>query len=758
MRRLLLSALAALMLLPAVAGARILVITEKMDSKASTGTDTQTQSDAFNKQQDRMIGACVDVFNTTGVSYDMVQITSMANKWIKDGKLVRSYRSSGGVGIDSSYTQYDGVIILNALGRAVSNNLTNQRPWPPSQIGCYPCSLTRAVTMYPRRPVLFLFGAMNAAAPSQTGGPWGNFTGSAIAAAAACSTGASHAAGGNASPDLSYSVNDKTRGWLSPSNIITPGVGSSGILPSVSATAGGVRPLLLTKSSPYHVVMSTASGRVSPAWADSFRTGGGADTASVWERLMTGWAGTTYNGESIPSNARLVFANVMGASPCVDSISGANLGEALTPCEFDAPTLLFALAHLDSLTGGKVWESSTSKLPLRAAVTIDGAFTRTGRQFAGGTNITDSTVVKASLDSLAALGIPVTVGVNVDSIAAYPYEVAWWNKLPTARFTPQAWVGVDRHVLNPAYQSATSTVDTSTFATTVGTWTTYAGGSTYTPLVDIFGRFRNRAFYGDSSALHTVAGSDSSIYQQLLAGRQVVNTYWPNKVSGLLLAPRDAYRPKNFNSKTGGFDSLAYVVRLAGFIALRTDVQAGDADPSRWRGNRLLIRGGYPNQGVLPNNLGTTEGLRMLGQSGHSISGSFYDAGIRAINPDTAAAITEFYGSSNGHPTPPIPSTIVARFWHGFVHDRFTDDDWFPQGYNVGPYQNVLYPLEDNFSPMRRASILKLHVSDFGGISGGPPKRPGWWAVKGLANSFAAINAKAGRAVVVLSYPEEIVP
>lgn len=743
MKKITLAALA-LLLVASVASAKVLVVTERLDSRATTtGGETVPQSAYLLKMQDRMIAACVDVFNMTGMTYDIVPVSATRTRWLASGRSVTNWT---GFNSDSSYTQYDAVIILNANGRTLANGVTVQRPWPPSQTGCYPCSLT-TVKNYPKVPVLFLFGATNASSNNQNGGPVGAWS-SIGTGAAVCSTGVTHTAGSTAMPNLHYPAGFPTSGWLSASNIWPGGDGSGLLISSATsaATPGGVRALLTVKSSPLHLMMSSVA-KVTPAWVDSFKTGGGADTVTVWERPMVGWAGTG----TVPANAHLVFANIMGSSGCVDSIeTNFGNGETNIPCEFDAPTLLFALAHLDSLAGGKVWDKSTSKLPLRAAVTIDGAFTRAGRMFAGGAYLPDSSVLKATLDSLNTLGVPLTVGVNVDSIASYPYEIAWWNKLSNARISPQAWVGVDRFAFNPAYQSASTTTDTTAYANL--NW------SSSRP-VDVFGRYRNRAFLGDSTTLHTVAGSDSSVLQGLLAIRSIARTYFPNRaLSGLLMAPRDDYSPKNAFDKVRWLDSLVYVARLAGFSCIRTNVQAGDADPGRFRGNVKLLRGGVPTQGFAENQIGGGQAMSFLGHAGHSISGSQYLANVRAIDPDTAAALTEYYGTTSGVPTTPIPNATVGRFWHGFVHDIFTDEDWFPNRYNIDAFTGVVNPREDNFSPMRHASILKMHVSDFGGIPNGPPKRPGWWAVKSLANSFAAINAKAGRPVCVFDWPENIVP
>ena len=75
-----------------------------------------------------------------------------------------------------------------------------------------------------------------------------------------------------------------------------------------------------------------------------------------------------------------------------------------------------------------------------------------------------------------------------------------------------------------------------------------------------------------------------------------------------------------------------------------------------------------------------------------------------------------------------------------------------------GGYLDVRYSSADVFNDFKRASVLKLHVSDLGGIPDGPPSRPGYWAIKSLVNQFRAVNKFAGKTVLVLTYPEDCEP
>ena len=90
---------------------------------------------------------------------------------------------------------------------------------------------------------------------------------------------------------------------------------------------------------------------------------------------------TDLDGNVLP-HGHMLFANIMGASPCTDSLQDAYA----VPCEFDAPTLMLVLARLDSLTGGAVW---CGKKPygITAAVTVEGAFSRCRRDTSPGSTL-----------------------------------------------------------------------------------------------------------------------------------------------------------------------------------------------------------------------------------------------------------------------------------------------------------------------------------------------------------------------------------
>lgn len=639
--------------------------------------------------QSRMLQAALDVLNRTNACYTLVPIQATKTSLIADG-IVQS-----GVGTGSSHT-YDGVLWLNWNGRSTAGSVP--LPNRPAFTGCYPCSLTltgNALSTVPSVPQLLTFGA----APLESNLFIHSTNG------LRCSTGVSANAGAGAyGHGWEGLVGDETHGWTIASN--RP-VGPDGMnfVASANVPRRGFRGLVKSHLSALYLE-NDGSHAFACSRCDSALVGSdAADTLSMWEIP----AGGTENA------AAIVFAYITGAGPCTDS-SGVKLG-----CEFDAPAFLLALARLDSLTNGGVW--CRDGIPLRAAVTIDGAFSRGARKAAGGGLVADSAVVKASLDSLAMLGIPITVGVNVDSISTLPYQIAWWrDRLPNSRFSPQAWDGVN---------------DTTTAGLT---------NSTTARPIDVFGRFRTRKFYGP----YGTTAADTSVYAGLRAQRAaIVSTFGEVRTSRFLMAPLDDYTPRNLLWSASGWDSLLYAISEAGYLSVRTDVHSRAANlPTMGGVNRDLMLGGVYDQSRRTSAFNDRP-ITFLGQTGHNISGGHYSA-------DTTNGAVLTFGTHTTNPN--LVATIIGRFWAGFVHEQFTDYDWFPHdGASLSRVGNTR-TYEDMFVPFRRANVLKLHVSDLSGLPDGPPARPGWWAVKSIAMQFRAINKLAGRTVCAFDWPENIAP
>lgn len=669
--------------------------------------DDTAYPEGYRGMQNRMNMAILSTLDQFGVDYKVVPASSAKTEFLRTGQMVWNFGTAAAVA-----EQFDGVISLSPGAKTAS-----ERPFPRSYTGCYPCSLTLGgATKAPLVPQLWLFGAMNGA--SNSGGQVGGTRFVNSGGAAPCSTGVSMgplAGAGDygaampagslgANPVLRYSPVTGTT-WFSNAN-------SNGYYP-YAGTTGGVRSLLKNYQM-YHYGRYRFTG-IESNNPDSLDTGAGADTTVMWERLFKGlYAGAN---NTLPIKP-IVFANVMGASPCYDSLG------AVMPCEYDPQITLLALARLDSLTNGGVF-----KRVKKAAIVISGAFERTIRRLPGGANNQDSTVIKATLDSLATLGVPLTVGVNADSIASYPNELAWWKKLPSAKFSPYTTYGVND--------------------------TTKGGNWSSSRIVDLFGRYRLRALAGDST-FHYVAGADSSVLYGLVTLRsRLKDAGLP--LSGTVIAPLDDWSPKNLLYKDTPSDSLALVFRRAGFSAALVDVQRPEGSVFRISGNKDLVRGYQGMQRAYRNRL-TGDEFKFIGHTGYNITGSSIQ--YFPAPTDSAAVPIGFVFGGSGPSTPTASLQMLGRFWSGFLNDVWRDVDWFPrEGIpDRAGYLDVRYSSADVFNDCRRASVLKLHVSDLGGIPNGPPARPGYWAIKSLVNQFRAVNAWANRKVLILTYPEDCEP
>lgn len=699
------AALAAFMLaLSMPASAKVLVLYDKVDPTAMAPIQV-----AATAQQDRLLAGMIDVLNATGADYKMVPVSAVKTEWARTGTMVYGWNPVSATG--SASESFGAVIWLNDFGKGKAGlGAGNPPPWGrlDSRATCYACSLTFNAR-YPTVPQLVAMGALVGTTDYPGSSTFNKGTIGTYKCIAPWSAGVSGA----------------TASYLSVRGMDALPFMASAHKP-YSGTTGNS---LSTDSSAAAVVYSRGPGNLNAEYTSGWPHPGSAWIDSLGAPVSTH---DVLIADRITVGKTITFANVMGGSPCADSAADVNGVASPIGCEFDETTALLALAHLDSLSGGAVWGTS-KKLPIRAAVTIDGAFSRNGRRFMGGILASDSTAFIATLDSLNTLGIPITVAANVDSIASYPSELSWWSgHLQNIRWTPQALTGTG---------TGSGAIDT----TICGAWSS-------THPVDVFGRYRTRTYY-------TPIAGDSSITQGLILCRSILAGYvGSSKLSGLCTAPLDDYTPKFFVNAPRT-DSLIYAIRTAGFSCLRSDVWSADADFGRFGGNKLLVRGGFTPQGQYRDVLGSGT-LNVLGQTGQLIGGSQYlgqpfltvtGVGDSTTNPVTMTAGD--YGANY-----PLPWIATQWCWHGLFHDRWNDVDDVPRLNSFSAYDGISFPRELHFSDYRHASILKFHCSDLSGDPAGWPKRPGWWVIKSMANGFKSINALAGRTVITFDWPENITP
>ena len=106
--------------------------------------------------------------------------------------------------------------------------------------------------------------------------------------------------------------------------------------------------------------------------------------------------------------------------------------EAIATLKLETFDLILLDLMLPDMTGHDVL-GVRPKGQIRLAVQIDGGWERNNWRVpsSGGIDPVDTTgVLQASIDSLKALGIPIAVMVNCDSLNQYPNDKSWWARNP----------------------------------------------------------------------------------------------------------------------------------------------------------------------------------------------------------------------------------------------------------------------------------------------------------------------------------------
>jgi len=442
---------------------------------------------------------------------------------------------------------------------------------------------------------------------------------------------------------------------------------------------------------------------------------GSVDTALVWMLPRDEVSG---------SSAAAIFANVAGAGGIFDSAGG----DKYLYCENDPLLMLYSLAVLDSQMAGGLFDSD--HLPIKVGVTIDGGFRHQSRASFTGGYAPDSATIKANAARLA--GIPAVLGVNVDSVNAYPYEKGWWALWTALRYTPQSWARVEDS-------------------------TAVAGRDTagVLHLEDIFGRLRKRTAYGPAYT----SGADTSSFALLKYAKDRTAVLFPGKVSSTLLAPLDDILPANWGGKA---DSVLYAIAEAGFTTARVHGKTNRNLQDRAL-NPLNLYGWQHRKSALGSR------INLLAHNGYSQRGAtaqgVWQRTLLAddatdLNPwrDTTCAVG--WTSPGGgawdifiEQTQRVAAGLIGRDLDGDKTERseLSNTHGYTTGYNL--------PMDDYQHPYtHRASIIRLCVNDFAGDPNGPPAQNGYLLLKNLDNAFRAINAAAGRTVITFAYPEDIRP
>ena len=507
-----------------------------------------------------------------------------------------------------------------------------------------------------------------------------------------------------------------------------------------SYNTGDLRKILFAGTPAYEYRSSTddagGTANIACAWCDSMATYADNDTLVLWERQY---------GTRITQASTIVFSSSYGAGAAVDSIQNI-VGDAVVPrpaTEGDFAVTLAALARLDSLVradGGTVLGNKVIKV----AVVVYGALARGERHgwkspgSAQGILSSDTSAFYTVLDSVSALGIPITFAGNMDSAASYARDVIKLKSVRLAKFTPQVWNGVSDSAV--------------------------AGGqNAINRPVDVFGRYRVRFAIGDDSG----AGADSSIKTLAKSSLRMADSlFGRDRVSRIAVAPDDDWSPKNVTGgQSGGvtIDSVLYALKLAGYNGVVADSQDPDADASKRTGPAATNPRGYYNQqrtytsGLIPE----LRDFKILTHSGFAVIGG----NAQAYSLPSGTRDSTSYKGAVGW-----TSNIyreLSRFWSAALLDHDDSyDTWAYDDINSGPtrvYDGIVQRRVDRTQaavhrPVVKGSIYRLSCSDLSGLPGGPPAASGFHILKAAKNAMDTINRLAGRTVVAFAYPDDIEP
>jgi hypothetical protein len=444
------------------------------------------------------------------------------------------------------------------------------------------------------------------------------------------------------------------------------------------------------------------------------------DTMAVWEKLNLHKTGAS----------RVVFST-FGSIMEPDSISSADLGDlANIGGQPEWPTLMVAVAHLDSLANGLVLGGK--KRPGIGFVLTHGGG-RSSRMHPGGIFSADTTHLSTSADSIRMAGIPVVIAADPESLAVNAGDIAILKKMG-GRFTPYVRAGIDTLAL-PA-----------------------SGGSTAALPRDVWGRYRNRTVYGPSS------DTGSVVTGLLSAKRSLAALVGADRMSATAIAPDFDWTPYQVRNGRNQIlvDSLMWGLREIGFSALAVLTLGRDSDPhyktnpAGWldRERKYTISA--------PSKRGMT--VNILGVANAPTWGSSKFIG-RPAQTDTVPPYCD--------PICPGPNVSVDaenQFWAAyftaegsdFVSHRGLKSD------NDG-YSGIYFDSRLRLYPRKRSSLCVLPIQSLGGgaIDFGPghipqatpfPTRPGWLVMKHISMAVKAANQAAGRTVIKLAYPEDIEP
>lgn len=382
--------------------------------------------------------------------------------------------------------------------------------------------------------------------------------------------------------------------------------------------------------------------------------------------------------------------------------------------------MAMALAVADSASGRQIIGQRPGWTPRKIGVYISRAFTRGDYRAVGSNHESrgffclsdscDSVFFKSSIDSLATLPIPYTIGVNVDSVANYPYERAWWSRLPNRKFTVESWNAV----------SKPSTTDTA--------------GVVWQP--DIFGKVRTRTLFpatGRSIGARCPAG-DTSLTCLLTYARNKLAFNGLTPLSRALLGPESDYLPKNFTAANmPTWDSLGVALLAAGYSHIIANADAASSAPVQFSVNGSgTVQPAVSDPGVL-------DGFR---ERSIPIYTNRYNSAQVRVGTIRALCMRGFVDDPQNTTFKLTPMYDLQCITHPYGNE-------FLQGVfgNIWYSGDMPYYFHSFRTP---TSVYVLRAGGLGnyGNSQTTNTRYEWYFLKWMYNQISAVNKLAGRSVV----------
>jgi hypothetical protein len=380
-----------------------------------------------------------------------------------------------------------------------------------------------------------------------------------------------------------------------------------------------------------------------------------------------------------------------------------------------------AIAIMDSATGGQIIGQKPGWVPPKIGFMVSGAFSHSKSDVNSSSawNVhgvyypSDTSNVKAGIDSLASLNIPIVVTVNVDSVASYPAEKAWWSqRLPLARFSPESKVYTDSLNVN--------------------------GGETNSSrylFPDVWGIYRSRQLLTANRYQYGTAcgDADTTLSCQLGFMRGVLDSIpeFRGRMSSTLLAPFFDYIPRNYTrDRMPDPDSFAVACVRSGYNTLVCGTMFPYSTPSSSWG--LNASGGNNGQNTFsPGDWYPNPRTQTIKTSSGQTIGQLKWLNMRHVDEDPAA---------------------INYSIHNVAFETMT-------GLFMSPW--YLTDLSYWNHVMRsKLDVVLIKPGELGWKKNATSNvtRPGYFEVKWIVNQVRAINKLAGRTVIGFAYPEDIDP